>query len=179
MLPSYTVFIINIPVNKNHFKDPSLLGCDPVTVTVTGLAFLNVLKGQSVFTFRGPRRIVCLDTPQPLIWRHCISLKCQETVTQWHIPGYLNAWEKPVWELEKLNNIILHSAVSFSFLILWPTSCDTQFTHTCMCHFTVSCSLYLTTDMYTALSLAACIWLQTCIQHCLFLMLFLIKYFMH
>jgi hypothetical protein len=159
------------------------------------------------------------------------------------------ALKKPVWVLEKLNNILLHSAVSFSFLILWRTSCDTQFTHlyvplqcllqpvsdyrqvhsnvscilypttdsyatmsltaciwlqtfiacTQQCllqpvsdyrhllhvHSNVSCSLYLTTDiycMYTAMSLAVCIWLQTfivCTQQCFFLILFLIKYFMH
>ena len=143
-------------------------------------------------------------------------------VTQCYIPGYLNAWGggEPVWGFEKLNNILLHSAVSFSVLILWPathnshtcmchfvtyllwhkihtpvcvilwptscdtihtpvcailwpTSCNTQFTqlyvpfcdlppathnsYTCMCHFTVSCSLYRTTDiycMYTVMSLS-------------------------
>ena len=63
--------------------------------------------------------------------RYCIPLKCQKTVAHWqcHIPGYLNAWKKSVWESEKLINILLHSAVCCHFLILWPASCDTQLTH--------------------------------------------------
>jgi hypothetical protein len=178
MLLSNNVFILHLQVNKKHFEDPSLLGCDPVT----GLVFLNILKGHSFFTFRDSRRIVCLETPpppsNPWIWRHCIPLKCQITVpmTQCHIPGYLNALKKKQFANLKswitFYFILLSAAVSWFCdppavtHLLWHTIHNS---HTCLCHFTVSCRLYLTN--YIQLLHAH--------SNVSFWFRFLIKHFMH